>query len=119
MAKHSTSDPQDTFLWRLIHLNPSLYKGLIVALIALLAIVGVHIAPGLPDALDALVVAVSAITQAVWVKTSVTPNAQVVVAVENPHQGGDVVVPGEATTTASNAAILRAASTAGPNTAGQ
>lgn len=113
------SNPEDTFWWRLVHLNPSIYKGVIVAIIALLAVIGVHIAPGLPDALDGLIAALSVLVQAVWVKSSVTPNAKVVVAVEDPHQGGSVVVPGEATTTASDAAILRAASTAGPETAGQ
>lgn len=111
-------NPEDTFWWRLVHLNPSLYKGVIVALIAVLAIVGVHVSPGLPDALDGLIVALSAIVQAVWVKTSVTPNAQVVVAVEDPHQGGSQIVSGEATTTASDAAILKAANASGPGISG-
>lgn len=120
MPKHAEApiEGQDTFWWRLVHLNPVLWKGLVVAVLAVLAITGVHISPQLPDVLDGLVLAVSAIVQALWTQTSVTPNAKVVVAVEDPHLGGTVVVPGEATTVASDAAILRAAATAGPDKAG-
>src|SRR3954466_2227888 len=101
-------DPQDSFWWRLTHLEPAVYKGLVTAIVGLLVTLGVVISPNVPDQLITVIVAAMAVVQALWTRGSVTPNAKVVVALSNafePHR----VVAGEATTTASDSAILEAA----------
>jgi hypothetical protein len=101
--------PKDTFLNRLMTLDPALWRGLIVAIFALLGTIGVTIVPGLPDQLIGLVWIISAIAQALWTRQAVTPNGKVAVAVPDPINAPEVVVAGEATTTATNSEIVAAA----------
>lgn len=105
-------EPQDTFWWKLTHLDPAVYKGLVVAVIGLLAAFGVAIAPDIPDQVIGLVVALMAIVQAIWTRRDVTPNAKVVAYLPDPFKPA-AIAPGEATTTASDNKILDAAKSAG------
>lgn len=101
--------PQNGFWWRLMNLDPALWRGLIIAAFALAATVGVTISPNVPDQIIALIWALSAIIQALWTKQAVTPNSKVAVSVPDPVNNPNVVEAGEATTTAPDHQILEAA----------
>jgi hypothetical protein len=103
---------ENTFWWRLVHLDPALLRGLIMAVIFALASLGIIVTPALPDSLITLVGAVFAIIQALWTKPAVVPNAKVVTYLEDPAQPR-VISPGEAVTTASDSAIIAAARESG------
>lgn len=82
--------PEDAgFLWKLVHLNPALWRALIVAIAGVLAYLGIGFAVGFQDSIFGLIVAIIAIVQGVWTKGSVTANQKVVVykpdPVESPH----------------------------------
>lgn len=101
--------PQDTFWWRLTHLEPAMYKAAIVAFFVLLTAVGVHFATSIPDALTGLVAVLVPLVQALWTRGSVVPNDKVVVSAPDPIGSPTIVAPGPALTTAPDAAILYAA----------
>lgn len=98
-----------TLWWRLVHLEPAMLRGVVVAVVAMLGAVGILVAPALPDALLAAWGAVAAVVQALWTRPAVTANARVVVEAPDPVESPRVVVAGEATTQASAGAILDAA----------
>lgn len=100
---------RDTIWWRLVHLDPALLRGGVVAVVALLGVLGVLVTPGLPDVVLVLWVALAAIVQALWTRPAVTANARVLVAVPDPVNEPHVVVAGEAVTTAGGTAIIDAA----------
>lgn len=100
---------EDSVWWRLIYLNPALWRGLVVSVVALLASAGVIIAPAVPDATISVIVIVAAIVQAVWTRRGVTPNGKVVVYVPDPVNRPDEVSAGAATTGAGDDAVLAAA----------
>lgn len=104
---------EDNFWYRLTKLEPAVYRGLIVATVALLASIGIVISPGVPDALVGFIWALSAIVQALWTRGSVTANARVSVLVPDPVNNPQIVEAGEAISTAPNAEIIEAA-TANP-----
>lgn len=105
-------EPQDTFWWRLVHLDPAVYKGVIVAVVGLLASFGVMVTPGIPDQLVLVIAAVLALAQAVWVRKDVTPNAKVVSYLPDPFRPA-ALISGEAATTASDSKILSASKSVG------
>lgn len=100
------------FWYRLVHLDPALFRGLVVAVVALLASIGILVSPDLADSLVGAVVALSAIVQALWTKPAVTPNDKVVVYVPDPVSQPGQVAPGNAVTSATNSEIVEAARTA-------
>ena len=106
------NEPKDTFWWRFANLNPAIYKGLIVAVFAVLASVGIAVSPDIPDQLIGLIVAITAMLQALWTRESVTPNAKVVSYLDDPSKP-KAILPGEAVTTATDAAIIIAARDSG------
>lgn len=102
------------FWYRLVHLNPALFRGLIMATVLLLVAVGVKISPDLPDILIGWVAAVLAIVQALWTVPSVTPNEKVVVYVPDPVKQPDEVASGDANAgLATNQEIIEAARSGG------
>lgn len=98
---------ENTFWWRLTHLEPAIYKGIIVGLVGLLAAFGVVISPELPDQLLFFITAAMTLVQALWTKASVTPNAKVLAYLADPAKP-KVITSGEAMTTATDAAIITA-----------
>jgi len=113
LSKGRTQMPNDNFWYRLINLDPALFRGLVVAVVALLATLGVTIAPGVPDQVIAIVWLLSAIIQALWTRGGVTPNAKVAVSVPDPINEPEKVEAGGAVTTAPNHEIIAAATTQG------
>jgi hypothetical protein len=100
---------RDTVWWRIIHLDPALWRGAVVAVVALLGAIGILVTPALPDALLGALVAVAAVAQALWTRPAVTANARVVVEAPEPIRSPGTVVAGEAVTRASDTAIIDAA----------
>lgn len=94
---YSDDIPDDAgFWWKLVHLNPTLWRGLIIAVVSLLAAVGITVASGLQDATFAFIVAVVAVVQALWTKPAVTANKKVVVYKPDPVESPNVLASGEA-----------------------
>jgi hypothetical protein len=102
-------NPNDNLWYRVTKLEPAVWRGLIVAIVALLGSIGVAISPGLPDALIGFIVVAVPLVQALWTRPAVTANARVSVYVPDPVNNPQIVEAGEATTTASNAEIVVAA----------
>lgn len=100
---------RNTVWWRILHLEPAMWRGVVVAVLALLASFGVYVAPGLSDNLVLLIVAVATIAQAIWTRPAVTANAKVVVWAPEPVTQPAHVQPGEAVTQASDRKIIDAA----------
>lgn len=100
---------KDSMWWRLVHLDPVLLRGAVIATVAMLASFGLILTPGIPDALVGFLGTLLLIGQALWTRPAVTPNAKVAVAVPDPVNAPHVVEAGEAKTTASNTEILEAA----------
>jgi len=71
------SDPG--FWWKLVNLNPTLWRALIVATIALLGAAGIAVNGSIEDSLFLFITALAAIIQGVWTRGSVTANQKVVV----------------------------------------
>ena len=99
-------------MWRLVHLNPALWRGIILTGVAVLTSAGVFISPDIPNATIAFIFAALPMIQAVWTRGAVTPNAKVVVAMPDPTQP-DEIVAGDAVTTATSRDIIEAAHAAG------
>lgn len=105
---------QPVSIWyKLIKLDPAVFRGLIVAMAALLASVGVAISPGVPDAVIGFFVVLVPIVQALWTRPAVTANARVAVLVPDPVNNPQIIEAGAAITTAPDAEIITAA-TANP-----
>jgi len=100
---------QDTFWWRLVHLEPTVLRGVLTGLLGLAGALGILIAPGLPDTILGFWVPLMAVVQLLWTRPAVTANARVVVEAPDPVGAPGTVAPGEATTTATNGQILEAA----------
>jgi hypothetical protein len=100
---------KDSFWWRLIHLEPMVWRAAVVAVVALLGALGILVDPSIPDALVTAWVALAAIAQTVWTRPAVTANARVVVEAPEPIRSPGTVVAGEAVTQASDTEILTAA----------
>ena len=76
----ATSAPKSPSVWyKLVHMEPALWRGFIVAVFAVLASVGILVNDAVPDNLIALVLALTAIIQALWTRQAVVPEAKVVV----------------------------------------
>jgi hypothetical protein len=100
------------FWWRLVNLNPALYRGVIMSTIWALTSLGIAVSDTVPNAFIVLIGAVFAMAQAFWTKPAVTPNAKVVVYMDDPNNPKQVSA-GEGVTTASDKAIIEAAQTSG------
>lgn len=114
MPNYETNDGSNSLWYRLVHLNPTLWRGLVVAVVALLLSVGVKVSPEIPDNVILFITALAAVLQALWTKPAVTANAKVVAFLPDPVNEPATVCPGEAVTTASDRAVIDAARTSGP-----
>ena len=85
-----------SFFWKIVNLDPALLRGIIVAVVALLASVGVMVSDDIPEAVIGVFVAAAAIIQATWTRGAVTPNAKVAVRVPDPVNAPDRIEAGPA-----------------------
>lgn len=104
----------DTFWWRLTHMEPTVYRSLVVAVVALLVSLGVKVSPGLPDAIIGFIGVLALITQVLWVREGVMPTAKVVTYLPDPVAAPAEIRAGEAVTTAKPYDIVEAARVSGP-----
>jgi hypothetical protein len=107
-------DSKDTILWRLVNLNPAVYRGLVVAVFSVLAAVGIKVSPEIPDVSLVVLLAVLPLLQAGWTKGAVTPNAKVAVVVPDPINEPNKVRAGQAEVNAPDAEVIKAAQLKGP-----
>jgi hypothetical protein len=100
---------QNSFWWRLVHMNPALFRGGVVAVVTVAGLFGIVVIPGLDEKLVAVWVPLMAIVQAVWTRDGVTPNEKVVVFAPDPVMRPRAVEAGQASTSASDTSIVDAA----------
>lgn len=93
---NATNEPKDTFWWRLVNLNPVIWRGIISAIIGILIALGVKFSPDLPDRILVALPFVLALLQGVWSRASVTANAKVAVVVPDPINAPKEIEAGEA-----------------------
>lgn len=103
-------------LWKFVHLDPALFRGVIMAGVLALSSAGIIISDDIPNSIIGFVAAMLAMVQAIWTRNGVTPNAKVAVSVPDPINAPNVVAPGEAVTNAHAAAIITAARNSGDGT---
>jgi hypothetical protein len=96
------------FLWKLVHLNPALYRGFVVAIVLVLGSFGLVVTDNQSTAIVGFVSAAAALIQAFWIRGSVTANQKVVVLKPDPVDQPNVVAPGPAVSTDA-VAVLNAA----------
>lgn len=96
------------WLWKLAHLDPTLFKGFVMAGVALLGTIGIVVADVKVNAIVGFVTAALLLVQALWTKPSVTANAKVLAFTPDPIDRPAVVCPGEAVTTASDRVVVDA-----------
>lgn len=65
--------------YKLVHMEPALWRGLIMAVFTMLASFGILVSDDVPNNLIALVLALAAIIQALWTRQAVVPEEKVVV----------------------------------------
>jgi hypothetical protein len=111
--EHKVEEPTDTFWWKLVHLDPTLLRGLIMAAVLLLSSLGILVSPEVPNSLIGFIATVLAIVQALWTRPAVTANARVAVLVPDPVNAPEIVEAGDATTTATTKDIVEAARASG------
>lgn len=107
-------DPKDTMWWRLVNLQPAVWRGLIISVIAVAAAFGIKTREDLPDLLMLVVLGALPILQGLWTKGAVTPNAKVAVIVPDPVGAPNKVRAGEAEVNAPNEDVIEAARVKGP-----
>lgn len=89
--------PDDAgFMWRLVHLEPVMLKGVLTTLMLLLGSFGLVIGDEKQAAVVGFALAAVSMLQAVWTRRSVTPNAKVVVFKPDPLAEPEAVAPGSA-----------------------
>lgn len=96
------------FLWRLVHLNPALYRGFVVAAVMIAGAFGLAVSDNLVNAIVLGLTAVAAIVQAIWTRSSVTANKKVVVMKPDPINRPRLVIAGQAVST-NTVGVLKAA----------
>ena len=109
MAQNPNASPN--MLYRFTHLQPSVYRGIVVAIFGVLSSLGIVVSDDIPDQIIVLVLAILPLIQALWTKGAVTPNDKVVSYVEDPYEGRHSIEAGPATPapSVSNLEILEAA----------
>lgn len=82
---HNDSNASPSMLYRFTHLEPSVYRGIIVAIFGVLASFGVVVSDSIPDQVIVLVLAILPLIQAAWSRAGVVPKDKVVAYIEDPY----------------------------------
>lgn len=98
--------------WKLVNLNPSIYRGFVMAVVLVLTSFGIHVSDAIPDSLIILLAALFALVQALWTRSAVTPNAKVVSYLPDPDKPR-AILSGDAVTTASDEKVIAVSREAG------
>ena len=109
-------EPKYGFLWRLVNLQPAVWRGLVVAALAVAGALGLDVAVDLPDNIMLVIIGIIPVIQALWTKGAVTPNAKVVVVEPDPVNAPGEIAAGPATPIdASHQDVIAAAYSTGGN----
>jgi hypothetical protein len=100
---------QDTWWWRLVHLEPALVRMAVMAVVGLLGAFGILVAPAAVDSVIGFVMVTLLVIQWVITRPTVTANARVVVLAPDPINQPTIVTAGAAETSATNGDIIDAA----------
>lgn len=90
-----TPDQAD-FWWRLVNLDPAIWRGAVMSVIGLIAAFGLIVNDQTQGAILTTIASILALVQALWTRKAVTPNVKVVVYKPDPIKAPDLVVPGAA-----------------------
>jgi hypothetical protein len=102
--------PEDAgFLWKLVHLNPALYRGFVLAAFAIAGGFGFVASDKTTEAVFLGITALVAIIQALWTRGAVIAKKKVVVYKPDPVDEPTKVAAGEAVSTNAVAVINAAA----------
>ena len=85
-----------SFFWRLSHLDPAVYRGIVVSIVCVLAAFGLIVSDQSAGAIVAVVSAIAAIVQAVWTRKAVTPNQKVLAYKPDPVDSPALIAAGAA-----------------------
>lgn len=99
--------------WKLTHLEPALYAGIVTAVVAILASIGFAISDSATNAIISAVVVVVGLVQALWTRSKSTPNQKVVVFKPDPVNSPDKVSAGPAVSSNAVDVVNAAATTPG------
>lgn len=80
-----------SFLWKLVHLDPAVYRALIIAVFGILASIGVVVSDQVPDQVLVLILALLPLIQGVWTRDAVVPEEKVVLYSNDPQNGLQLV----------------------------
>jgi len=97
-----------SFMWKLIHLDPALFRGLVLSIVLLLGAFGLFISDHERDSIVGVIFALLPIMQSLWTRTGVTANHKVVVYKPDPVNAPTEVAAGPAVST-DGVAVLKAA----------
>ena len=106
-------DARDTALWRLINLQPAVWRGLVVAAVAIAGTVGLDVAVDLPDNIMLVIIGVLPVLQALYTRGAVTPNAKVVILAPDPVSAPNAIEAGPAAVNSPADEIIDAARSEG------
>lgn len=101
------------FWWRLVHLDPAILRGAVIAVALLVGTLGFAVSDQTLTAFLTAIGALLAMVQALWTRGSVTPNAKVVVYKPDPVNHPAELAPGEAVSSNVVAVANAAADTPG------
>jgi hypothetical protein len=87
------------FFWKLVHLNPAVWRGIVMAILALAATFGFVVSDQNTEAIVSAVTALLVIVQAIWTRGAVTANKKVIAYKPDPIEDPSHIVPGEAVST--------------------
>lgn len=99
------------FWWKLTHLEPALYAGIVTAVVAVLASVGFAISDSATSSIISAVVVIVGLVQALWTRSKSTPNQKVVVYKPDPVNSPNEVSAGSAVSSNAVEVVNAAAST--------
>lgn len=107
MATNLNARP--SFLYKLTHLEPAVYRGIIIAVFGVAASLGVVVSDTIPDQVIVLVLALLPLIQGFWTRTAVVAEDKVVAYVENPLAGTQLKAGPAAPAVGTSKAIVEAA----------
>jgi hypothetical protein len=84
------------FWWKLIHLDPAVYRGVVTSVLAIFTSFGFAVSDQKSIAIVSLVAAIAFLVQAFWTRGAVTPNKKVLAYKPDPINRPSKIVPGEA-----------------------
>jgi hypothetical protein len=84
------------FWWKLVHLDPAIYRGVVVSVVGILTTFGLIVSDQETGATVTIIASLVAIIQAVWTRGAVTANQKVLAYKPDPVDHPTVIAAGDA-----------------------